>query len=162
VGMFVLLAIQMYAGFIRKPKVTRVCPVDAITMVNGKAVIDASKCIGCRRCVDGIVAPKPSIVPSPTIPEQVLVPEPKESPPTVVAEKTNAAQAQKPAKKSHKVNPDKCISCTLCVPACPVNAITMVNNKAVIDKEKCINCGICVSGDNAEFAGCPVSAISAP
>lgn len=33
-----------------------VCPVNAITMIHGKAVIDSIKCIGCRRCVDGFVA----------------------------------------------------------------------------------------------------------
>jgi len=33
-----------------------VCPVDAITMQAGKAVIDSVKCVGCRRCVDGVSA----------------------------------------------------------------------------------------------------------
>lgn len=28
-----------------------VCPVGAITIVNGKAVIDNSKCINCKLCV---------------------------------------------------------------------------------------------------------------
>jgi Fe-S-cluster-containing hydrogenase component 2 len=26
------------------------CPVSAITLVNGKAVIDAETCIGCKNC----------------------------------------------------------------------------------------------------------------
>jgi Fe-S-cluster-containing hydrogenase component 2 len=29
----------------------RVCPVDAITMVRGKAVIDIEKCVGCKLCI---------------------------------------------------------------------------------------------------------------
>jgi ferredoxin len=29
----------------------RVCPVKAISMVHGKAVIDPDKCVGCRLCV---------------------------------------------------------------------------------------------------------------
>jgi ferredoxin len=36
--------------------IQEVCPVDAISMVNGKAVIDSIKCIGCGRCVDGFLA----------------------------------------------------------------------------------------------------------
>lgn len=31
-------------------KCISVCPVFAITLVNGKAVIDGSECIGCGRC----------------------------------------------------------------------------------------------------------------
>ena len=27
-----------------------ICPVSAITLVNGKAVIDAQTCIGCKSC----------------------------------------------------------------------------------------------------------------
>jgi ferredoxin len=29
----------------------RVCPVQAISLVNGKAVVDPEKCVGCRQCV---------------------------------------------------------------------------------------------------------------
>lgn len=161
-GMFGLLAFQMYAGFIRKPQIAKVCPVDAISMENGKAVIDASKCIGCRRCVDGIASTKPSATVTIPEPEQDAVMKSLDVPPQAVSQTQKPTEQAKPEKKSHTVNADKCISCTLCVQACPVNAIKMVNDKAVIDKEKCINCGICVSGNNDNFAGCPTSAISAP
>lgn len=30
---------------------TKICPVHAITMVNGKAIINDQKCIGCGQCV---------------------------------------------------------------------------------------------------------------
>jgi electron transfer flavoprotein alpha subunit len=43
----------------------------------------------------------------------------------------------------------KCTGCTLCVRACPFNAITMVNKKAVIDLAKCTLCGACV--DSCKF-----------
>lgn len=50
------------------------------------------------------------------------------------------------------VNPEKCIGCQACVGVCPVEAITMNDDKAVIDAEKCIDCGACVGE-------CPVEAI---
>ncbi len=55
-------------------------------------------------------------------------------------------------KTKYEVKKDDCIGCKLCVSACPVDAIKMVDGKAVIDKEKCIGCGICVNK-------CPVNAI---
>lgn len=51
-----------------------------------------------------------------------------------------------------KVDQDKCAGCGICVNVCPVNAISMVNNKAVIDQDKCIHCGKCIPI-------CPVNAI---
>lgn len=46
-----------------------------------------------------------------------------------------------------------CISCGLCVEACPQDAINQVSGKAVIDTEKCTACGECV-------IVCPVTAVS--
>ncbi len=39
---------------------------------------------------------------------------------------------------------DKCTGCSLCVKACPFNAITIVDKKAVIDLDKCTLCSSCV------------------
>jgi len=43
-----------------------------------------------------------------------------------------------------EVNPEKCDGCGDCIPACPVKAIVMEDDKAKILPEKCIDCGFCV------------------
>ena len=52
------------------------------------------------------------------------------------------------------VNKEKCTGCANCVEVCPVTAITIEAEKAVISEE-CIDCGVCVSE-------CPEEAISLP
>jgi len=56
-------------------------------------------------------------------------------------------------KRTYTVDPNACIGCNICPGKCPVNAISMVNGKAVINADECINCGICADV-------CPVGAIS--
>ncbi|MCD4777266.1 MAG: 4Fe-4S binding protein [Candidatus Aegiribacteria sp.] len=46
-----------------------------------------------------------------------------------------------------------CISCGLCVEACPQNAMSLIEGKAVIDLSRCTACGECVKV-------CPVNAIT--
>jgi electron transfer flavoprotein alpha subunit len=43
-----------------------------------------------------------------------------------------------------KVDLEKCIGCSLCVRSCAVNAIQIINKKAVIDTAKCTLCAACV------------------
>jgi len=50
------------------------------------------------------------------------------------------------------VEEDACVGCENCVSACPVEAISMKDDKAVIDQEVCTECEACV-------AECPVEAI---
>ena len=54
-----------------------------------------------------------------------------------------------------QINQEKCTGCGLCVEVCPVEAISMENDKAKIDVEKCVDCGRCVEE-------CPNEAISMP
>lgn len=50
------------------------------------------------------------------------------------------------------VSQTRCVGCGECVKVCDADAITMYNNKAVIDPGKCIECGKCIDA-------CPYDAI---
>ena len=52
-----------------------------------------------------------------------------------------------------KVNEQKCKGCGECVPICPVDAIKMNAEVAIIDDALCVGCGACVSV-------CPFEAVS--
>ncbi|MBE9488146.1 MAG: 4Fe-4S binding protein [Bacteroidetes bacterium] len=52
----------------------------------------------------------------------------------------------------YRINTKRCNSCFKCVRECPVNAISFIDNKAVIAEDRCVNCGIC-------YITCPIEAI---
>ena len=52
-----------------------------------------------------------------------------------------------------KIDLEKCTGCESCVEVCPVEAISMENDKARVDEESCVDCGTCVDE-------CPSEAIS--
>ncbi len=52
-----------------------------------------------------------------------------------------------------KIDLEKCTGCESCVEVCPVEAISMEDDKAKVDEENCVDCGTCVDE-------CPSEAIS--
>ncbi len=115
---------------------TRVCKFDAIHVVDGVARVDPDKCTGCgecaKACPDGIIH---------------VVPE-GEAPMVFCANRDRGAVTRLACSIG-------CIGCGKCVRTCPVQAITMENNLAYIDKDKCTGCHACVEV-------CPVGAINVP
>jgi ferredoxin len=51
------------------------------------------------------------------------------------------------------VDQQKCNGCETCVEECPSEAISVVDEKALVDTDTCIDCGACVEA-------CPEEAIS--
>ena len=112
----------------------KVCEFGAIEIIDGVAVIDRDKCKACKKCIE--VCPRKLIS---------LVP----------YNKTHIIMCSNKDKGLDVKNVCSagCIGCTLCVKACPKEAIEMNQNLPVIDYDKCVNCGLCAKK-------CPVKNIS--
>lgn len=103
---------------------TKVCPFDAIHVVNGVAVVDRDACKACGKCIE--VCPKKLIS---------LVPYDAK-----LAVACSSADKGPVTMKACEVG---CIGCGICVKNCPVQAVTVADFHASIDQEKCTGCGIC-------------------
>lgn len=104
----------------------KACPYEAISIVNGIAVVDKEKCKACGKCLK--VCPKNLIT---------LVPY------NAIAH-ISCTSSQK-GKLVMDACKNGCISCTKCVRTCPNDAIVMRGNIPTIDYRICTNCGTCIS-----------------
>ena len=52
-----------------------------------------------------------------------------------------------------KIDKDSCVGCTACIDTCPVEALSMNDDKAIVNEDTCIDCGACIDS-------CPVGAIT--
>lgn len=102
----------------------KVCPFDAIHVVNGVAVVDKEACKACKKCI--AVCPKHLIS---------LVP--------YDAEYAVACSSRDKGPVTMKACQAGCIGCGICVKNCPNQAVTVTEFHAVIDQEKCTGCGTC-------------------
>lgn len=102
----------------------RVCPFDAIHVIDGVAIVDEEKCTACKKCIEA--CPKDIIE---------LVPASKH-----VRVLCNSVDKGKAVMSVCKVG---CIGCQRCVKACEFDAMTFQDNLAKIDYSKCTNCMVC-------------------
>ncbi|MEK6589669.1 MAG: RnfABCDGE type electron transport complex subunit B [Nitrospinota bacterium] len=104
----------------------RVCPFDAIKIDgNYLPIVDEKKCTGCTLCA--INCPKFVIK---MIPESIKI-----------HIRCNSIDKGAVTRKNCTVG---CVACRKCEKVCPLGAITIVNNLAIIDPLKCDNCRKCV------------------
>jgi len=104
----------------------KVCDNEAISIVNGIAVVDPNKCGGCGSCAK--ICPKGLIE---IVPESSNI--------RVACSSTDRGPLVMKACKTG------CIGCGICAKTCEAGAITVTNNVAHIDYSKCTRCGACVA-----------------
>ena len=104
-----------------------VCKKGAMKLENGSIVIDREKCDGCGDCAAEGVCPQHLIK---------MVP----------ADATNFIPCSSTEEDDELVRRTcgyGCIACGECERACPLGAVSIVDNHAVIDYEKCVGCTAC-------------------
>jgi Na+-translocating ferredoxin:NAD+ oxidoreductase RNF subunit RnfB len=102
----------------------KVCPFDAIHIIDGIAKVDKEKCKACGKCIA-------------ECPKHLIELVPYESQHLV---QCNSKDNGKDVMKGCSVG---CIACKMCEKVCEFDAIHVIDNIAHIDYDKCTNCGKC-------------------
>ncbi|HOK81903.1 MAG TPA: RnfABCDGE type electron transport complex subunit B [Clostridia bacterium] len=123
-------------GCIGQGKCNRLCPYDAIQIIDGVAYIDNTEDSKCRQC--GICITN--------CPKKIMKRIPAK------AEIYIACSSCYKGKDVRSMCKKGCIACGLCAKICPQSAITMKGNLPIIDYDKCNACGDCL-------AKCPTKVI---
>lgn len=106
-------------------KCVAVCRPGAIRINSrGVAEVDAGRCVGCGLCVKGC----PQGIIGLIFRENVIMP------------RCSNPDKGGTAKEMCGVS---CIACRICEKNCPCDAITVIDNHAVIDESRCVACGMC-------------------
>jgi Na+-translocating ferredoxin:NAD+ oxidoreductase RNF subunit RnfB len=105
----------------------RVCPFGAIMMLpEGIPRVDEAQCRACNKCV-------------PACPKKLF---------SLIPQASRVYVACSSCDSGHDTAgacPVGCIACRACEQACPVDAIHVTDDLAVIDYAKCTSCGSCVT-----------------
>jgi len=102
----------------------KVCQFGALSIVDGVAVVDETKCVACGKCINAC-------------PKGLIQFKPK-------AQKTAVRCSSLDTGKEVMANcTTGCIACHICEKNCKFDAIHVINNLAVIDYSKCKDCGLC-------------------
>ena len=102
----------------------RVCRFNAISIIDGVAVVDRTRCVGCGQCA--LVCPNKLIDIIPAAQQYA-----------VRCSNTDSGKIVR------EVCKNGCIGCKICEKKCPSDAIKVENNHVSIDASKCTNCGEC-------------------
>lgn len=102
----------------------KVCPFDAIHVIDGVAVVDPKACKACGKCVA-------------TCPKNLIELVPYD------AKHLVACSSKDKGKDVMAACAAGCIGCHLCEKNCPSDAVHVVDNIAYIDQEKCTGCDEC-------------------
>ncbi|MBQ6129121.1 MAG: RnfABCDGE type electron transport complex subunit B [Lachnospiraceae bacterium] len=102
----------------------KVCDNDAITIVDGIAVVDPEKCGACGQCVKACPMGLIEIVP-------------------YDANVRVACSSKDKGNITAKACKAGCVGCGICAKTCRFGAITVTDNLAHIDYDKCTRCGEC-------------------
>lgn len=115
---------QCQYGCLGSGSCVRACRFDALSIVDGIAVVDPEKCTACGMCV-------------PKCPRSLIELVPYSAEYRVGC---NSLDIGKTVRLNCKVG---CISCKMCEKACAYDAVHVENALARIDYDKCTHCGEC-------------------